>query len=384
MKINLRITVEKNSIKLEYISTLRRGEKESPNLPSWNKVSSSIHQHLDKLCKEVYGQEIVVTPTQFNQEYKGLFLETRCVYELPEDPLQALVFYWHFIAASLNDYNEYYFQDQRLSHGKEDLPVLILHWLNGLCAISKDMPNYQSVNQALTTFHSFYLSNRKIMNPLVAVESVFNRQENIVSILEPAPGFLEQYFNKDAHFKKLLSVASSALASQNDSKINYVKYLLWAYRQQQFNRFYEENCKDKVACDGENYQKDHTELAVLQYGKFRIDDNKALSLVDIADNRAYQRYYAPGKKLESDYEKEMRHLFKTAGLSLTADNGWRETINFDSQASTKLLEYNFQLDFAAIHECVNIVQGKLGFFEKNNPRAEKAVVEEKEEESYTA
>lgn len=342
MKLELFITMDK-VIRLEYISTVEPGENfDNHELPPWHQVSALANTTIKDFCTAVYGEELFFTPIKSRQK-NGI---TRCVYELPKDPLQVMVFFAHFMSLSsgkshyFSNYTQLFCQGKNLD-GNENHTAIKGEWFRKIHALTKNNPDYEAVHHMLDVSLTF-LQSLSLPNPYPHLCSLKTLKRNTT----PSMQLLSKYFKYGKPTQALLDLTSQALAAENCVSLNYVRYLLWSYRQAAVTCFYEENCKGKLALDGNLYQENHTELAILRFGEFIADNDKRVRIVNIPTNSAFTDYYDIGCFNESNYENEMRHLFTVAGLTLAARNDMRKEIKFADAG--KLIAYGFTVNLDTI------------------------------------
>lgn len=342
------ISTENNRVEIKYEVIYSEDSKKNPETP-WHEFNSRLEALLSKKCESIYGQQInikaEIKPNEANTN------STYYIYELPQDPLKALVLLNHLVCMlCTNDVNEFYFDNELVPKVESNHPdksrrkrvseyetgfLLLEKWLNKIINL-KSAPHYVNVITAfkkhkqyyeqfeqdsfkLDNHHSYAISCVKYMEDQAVLDDILTPEHK---------PFDSQQLAQLAELKKTTTTEQFA-------------QIINVLRLQGLTNFYRTFCVGKKAHDGGSFTERYTEFSFLEGVRFSLVDN-LLTIEKFSETPAYQDYYAPGKKNHAVFVDEIKWFAATAGLNLIQCD--HIAIVFDEESSRKLRQWRVHAD----------------------------------------
>ena len=94
---------------------------------------------------------------------------------------------------------------------------------------------------------------------------------------------------------------------------------------------------NKPAHDGGKYKWNYVEINFLLAANFSMTQDGKLCIVGLEKNPSYEKYYAPGQRLEQIFEPELHYLADKLGLAFDKDNFKENGLIFNMESTQKLV-----------------------------------------------
>lgn len=330
-----------NSVTIKY-EVIYSKDSQTPETP-WQVWNSKRQTYLSAKCVSIYGHAIEI---KYEQNLTNNTKSQCYSYELPQDPLKALLLLNHLVCMiATNNINEFYFDNEPVPKVESERKAvsefetgfaLVERWINKIIDL-KSAPHYANVITAFKKYKHYYEH----------VEQDFFKEYKRHSYASSHIKYCED----QAALDDILTLEHNPLDSQKLAKLGeelkktktkaqFVQ-IINDLRLQGLTNFYRVSCIGKKAHDGGNFTEGYTEFSFLKEARFSLVDN-LLRIEKISEIPFYQDYYAPDKKFHSLFVDEMQWLAKTAGLNLIHCD--HSAIAFDEESSQKLMQWGIHAD----------------------------------------
>ena len=216
-------------------------------------------------------------------------------------------------------------EKRSIAHASDILKTFV----EKILAVAAKKPNYKATFDALSKISQGHTKDASVS--FKECLDVPHRYSFLCDIPYAAPKLSDS--NPAAAIERYVREVGRTLTNQN--------------RTQELNHFMDNfqlnlkvglfsSCIGKAAEDEGKYNWTYTEWALLKHAQFNLRPDGKLGIV-LADNAGYQAHYAPGKRLFTKMEAEMRYLGSIIGLEFDAATDFHKELVFTSACSQRLL-----------------------------------------------